>query len=167
MYALINSEGLVVNVILLDDETGYTPDEGLTLVATDVAGIGWTYLNGEFTAPVPIVPEPVPEPTVSRIVPKSIWLASLYPVETREFARLECISKALTVEDYAVSPQENMQTYMHTMWAAFLVHWNGLGNDIDLADANVIQGLNLFGGLCLPPLTNERIQEILDWELER
>jgi hypothetical protein len=60
-YALINAAGLVVNVILLDDPTDYTPPSGQRLIkipAGTAAGIGWTYVNGQFIAPPD--PEPVP-----------------------------------------------------------------------------------------------------------
>lgn len=50
-YCLIDAAGNVVNVILYDGISPYKPPEGLTLVQSDVAGIGWTYANGVFTNP--------------------------------------------------------------------------------------------------------------------
>lgn len=53
-YALIDNTGLVVNTIVCVDLSQYTIPQGLTAedVGTTGAGIGWTYANGTFTAPV-------------------------------------------------------------------------------------------------------------------
>jgi hypothetical protein len=58
-YAIISSTGLVVNTIEWDGATFWQPPAGHIAVATDEAGIGYTYANGTFTAP----PEPPPGPT--------------------------------------------------------------------------------------------------------
>ena len=53
-YALINADGLVVNAIVWDGQTDYTPADGLTVVAVpdDVgAGPGWTYDGTNWVAP--------------------------------------------------------------------------------------------------------------------
>jgi len=50
-YALINN-GLVENVIELDDPNQWTPPGGQLLVASDVASIGDTYADGGFVKPV-------------------------------------------------------------------------------------------------------------------
>ena len=55
-YALINADGLVVNAIVWDGQTEYTPADGLTAVAIpdDVgAGPGWTYNGADWIAPPP------------------------------------------------------------------------------------------------------------------
>jgi hypothetical protein len=51
-WCLIDTSGSVDNVISYDGVAPYTPPTGMTLVQSDVAGIGWTYENGVFTAPV-------------------------------------------------------------------------------------------------------------------
>ena len=150
MFAIIDN-GTVVG--LSETEEGIVHE---TVEAPEGVQVGWSYLDGEFLPPV--------TPVENRIVPKSLWLASLYTEEARQFARLDCVAAALTAADYAVTPQQNMLLYMHTLWAAFLVHWRALGTEIDLADQKVQEGLNLFGGLCIPPLSPARVQEILDWQ---
>lgn len=63
--ALVNSEGLVENVILVGPD--YDPPEALTLVTLvdeDQVGPGWRRVNGEWVEPEPVEPEPVePAPT--------------------------------------------------------------------------------------------------------
>lgn len=52
-YAVIR-DGKVVNVILWDGKTEYDPGEGVELVELPAgAGIGWSYVKGEFAAPPP------------------------------------------------------------------------------------------------------------------
>jgi len=61
-YALVNADGLVVNAIVWDGQTDYTPAEGLTVVAIHDgvrAGPGWTYDGTNWIAPPP---EPDIEP---------------------------------------------------------------------------------------------------------
>ena len=59
-YAVVDSDGLVVNVVLWDGEpTKWTPPDGCTLVPLPyvteddgyrryTGGIGWTYRDGQF-----------------------------------------------------------------------------------------------------------------------
>ena len=59
-YALINADGLVVNAIVWDGETEYTPPDGLTAVAIPDgvgAGPGWTYDGSDWVAPPPVEDE--------------------------------------------------------------------------------------------------------------
>jgi hypothetical protein len=46
-------DGLIVNAIVYDGEQDYTPPEGLALIERGDSGawIGWSYADGEFTAP--------------------------------------------------------------------------------------------------------------------
>ena len=63
-YAIINSNGLVDNIILWDEATQWSPPEGMTMVKVEdiLCSIGWKYENEVFTDPNP-PPEPVTEPT--------------------------------------------------------------------------------------------------------
>ncbi len=50
-YAIVKN-GLVINVIVLDEQTSWEPPDGCELVELqDCAGIGWGYVNGSFIAP--------------------------------------------------------------------------------------------------------------------
>ena len=52
-YAIINSENIVVNAIIWDGETPWSPPEGHTaILLTGFAGIDWSYVNGEFIPPL-------------------------------------------------------------------------------------------------------------------
>jgi len=57
--ALVDPSGAIVNVVVLDDEAQWTPPEGLSVVRDDsnVAAIGGTYIDGQFTKP----PQPDPD----------------------------------------------------------------------------------------------------------
>lgn len=69
-YALIDAAGNVINTILWDSTTPYTPPDGLTVVANPSgAGIGWTYVNGIFNAP--------PAPAVSLAQAQAAAVAGL------------------------------------------------------------------------------------------
>ena len=53
-YALVDSDGLVVNAIVWDGETEYNAPGGLTVVAVPDgvgAGPGWTYDGTNWIAP--------------------------------------------------------------------------------------------------------------------
>lgn len=63
-FAVIDGE-TVVNVI--EAEPGFTLD-GFKLIASKVAGPGWTYKGGKFTAP-----DPVPAPTNGFTYKADIW----------------------------------------------------------------------------------------------
>lgn len=55
-YALVNADGLVVNAIVWDGQTDYTPADGLTAVSIPdgvKAGPGWTYNGTDWIAPPP------------------------------------------------------------------------------------------------------------------
>lgn len=64
--AIIDKSGLVDNVA--DVGSGdWSPPANHTAVASDVAEIGWTYKNGQFTAPVVVpVPPVVPDEVTRR-----------------------------------------------------------------------------------------------------
>lgn len=50
-YCVIDENGIVQNIILYDGISTYIQPEGILLVQSDIAGIGWTYENGIFTNP--------------------------------------------------------------------------------------------------------------------
>lgn len=53
-YALIDTDGKVVNVVLWDGDTKkWRAPSGLTAVQSDAAGIDDTYADGTFTPPTP------------------------------------------------------------------------------------------------------------------
>ena len=49
-YAVIENN-TVVNVVLWDGESEWSPDNGVAIPAADGVGIGWSYADGAFTAP--------------------------------------------------------------------------------------------------------------------
>jgi len=63
-YAVVNASGLVINVIMWDGESVWTPPDGCYPVplGDTGAGIGWTYDGEKFTAP------PEPEPSHDELV---------------------------------------------------------------------------------------------------
>ena len=82
-YAIISSTGLVVNTIEWDGATFWRPPTGHTAVATDEAGIGWTYADGVFIAPEP-EPMPEPEPVPVLTTEQKLEAAGLTVAELKE-----------------------------------------------------------------------------------
>jgi hypothetical protein len=57
IYAVIDATTLVINIVVWDGKPPWTPPQDCIAVAIPEgsnAGIGWTYVGGEFIAP----PEP-------------------------------------------------------------------------------------------------------------
>lgn len=55
-YAVLNSDSLVVNVVVFNGIDAWNPPEGCTSVEIPEdsgAGIGWSYVDGEFVSPEP------------------------------------------------------------------------------------------------------------------
>jgi len=55
-YAVLNSDSLVVNVVVFNGIDAWNPPEGCTCVEIPKdsgAGIGWSYVDGEFVSPEP------------------------------------------------------------------------------------------------------------------
>lgn len=53
-YLVIDSSGLVVNTIIWDGKSTWAPPEGhqaIKLPKNSEAGIGWSYIDGQFTPP--------------------------------------------------------------------------------------------------------------------
>jgi hypothetical protein len=66
-YAIINAAGLVVNTIVWDGKNWQPPAESTAIKIPNgtIAGIGYTYANGTFTAPPAPPPGPTPPPQPS------------------------------------------------------------------------------------------------------
>jgi hypothetical protein len=63
-YAIIHN-GFVVNIIEYEDQPSTPPagfEDGYVAIQTNVASIGWTYTNGEFTNPNLLETVEVPAP---------------------------------------------------------------------------------------------------------
>ena len=64
-YALVNIKtGIVESVIVWDGESEWAPPDGLQAIQSEIAGIGWLYAAGEFTAPPPPAPPPLTQPEI-------------------------------------------------------------------------------------------------------
>lgn len=63
-YALV-ADGMVENIIWVENPDDYDPGEKVIALATDEVAIGWLYVNGQFEAP-----PPPPEPR--KLVAKSV-----------------------------------------------------------------------------------------------
>lgn len=62
-YCVIDiASAIVINVIIWDGESEWSPPDGCIAVPSAVAGIGWTYKEGEFTPP------PVEPPTPAELL---------------------------------------------------------------------------------------------------
>lgn len=64
--ALVDSTGVVQNIIEYNPEGNYEPPEGFTLLDAEGAEIGGGWDGAQFTAPPPAELSPAPEPPPSR-----------------------------------------------------------------------------------------------------
>ena len=82
-YAIVKN-GLVINVVVLSDQTSWEPPDDCELVKLqDCAGIGWTYANGTVIAPEP-EPTPDPEPVPVLTTEQKLEAAGLTVAELKE-----------------------------------------------------------------------------------
>jgi hypothetical protein len=80
-YAIIK-DGVVVNVIEYESQPSTPPagfEDGYVAIQTNVASIGWTYANGQFTNPNPpeVVEMPAPKSLTDLILESPTELAKL------------------------------------------------------------------------------------------
>jgi hypothetical protein len=61
-YAIVNSNGIVDNIILWDEASQWSPPEGMTMVKLEdvLCDMGWKYENEVFTDPNPPT-DPTPD----------------------------------------------------------------------------------------------------------
>lgn len=52
-FAVVDSDGIIINMVVWDGESEWAPPEGTTAIDAGESGcgIGWTYKDGVFTAP--------------------------------------------------------------------------------------------------------------------
>ena len=88
-YAIIDSTNTVINVVVWDGESPWTPSQDCIVVAIpedSSAGIGWTYVDGEFIAP----PRPEPPAPSAPLTPAEKLAASgLTVAELKELLGLD------------------------------------------------------------------------------
>lgn len=97
-YAVVQGQS-VVNIIVWDGAEGWEPGDGQTLVATEDAGIGWTYADGMFSEPPPPEePEASAEPV--RITRLRLKNELLTPAELLAYNKAKRDVAALTAADY-------------------------------------------------------------------
>lgn len=52
-YAVVNSESKVINIIIWDGVSPYSPPDGFQLIKSDTAIIGWEWDGQSFVNPQP------------------------------------------------------------------------------------------------------------------
>jgi hypothetical protein len=79
-FAIVD-EGVVINIVLVDPESGWTPDSGsmYELDDTSLVSIGWSLADGVFTPPAPAV-EPVPQSITPLQARKGLRASGLKPM---------------------------------------------------------------------------------------
>lgn len=50
-YAVVDSDGNVVNVVIWDGESDWSPPEDCTVIPHETAGRGGTLIDGKYTTP--------------------------------------------------------------------------------------------------------------------
>jgi hypothetical protein len=129
-YAVINTvTGIVENMILWDgtEESGWYPPEGCIAVQTDVAGIGWTYVDGVFIPPpIPEVPPPTPEQILASQSTKLQGLTQLAAAQKSALTnRIGTLNDAIelemaTPEEVAELPVRQAQLLEWKRYAVYL-----------------------------------------------
>lgn len=97
-YAVVQGQ-TVVNVIVWDGVEGWEPIDGQTLVASEDAGIGWTYADGVFSEPPPPEAPEVPADPI-RITRLRLKNELLTPGELLAYNKTKRDVMALTAADY-------------------------------------------------------------------
>lgn len=115
-YAIVDGIN-VINVIDYDEQPSNPPpgfDEPIIAVQSDVAGPGWTYVDGQFVAPP--VPAPTPEQLIEQckttafsILQATDWTAIpdvADPLKSNPYLmnQDEFVAYRSTVRNYAVNP---------------------------------------------------------------
>lgn len=99
------------------EESGWYPSEGYIAVETDVASIGWTYVDGGFIPPpIPEVPPPTPAEILAS---QSAKLQSLTATANSQKAaltnRIATLQDAIDnvgidgMEEFAATPEEQLE----------------------------------------------------------
>lgn len=65
-YAVVDAAGNVINIVEWDGASDWRRPAGVQAVQTDIAGLGWTYLAGQFTPPPPPPPDIRPPDDIAR-----------------------------------------------------------------------------------------------------
>lgn len=110
-------DGLVVNTVVWDGVSDWNPNEGEAIEAGEDVGIGWSYANGEFSAP------PVPKLTQAEIVAQAdIKKASFMQTASSKISVLQ------DAVDYEMATAE--ETAALTAWKKYRVLLNRIDTSI-------------------------------------
>lgn len=100
-YAVIEN-GTVVNVVLWDGESDWSPDIGIAVPAGDDVGIGWSYKKGKFTPP------PSPPLTPESIAAKNMAMAqAAYNLAT---AKITALNEQIADDDYTGTTEDEVNS---------------------------------------------------------
>ena len=100
----------VVNVVLWDGESEWSPDNGVAIPAADGVGIGWSYADGVFTAP------PAPQPTPEDISAANIAKSKLE--YERATASIVALNEQIEDADYAGTTEAEVSAEL-TAWTDY------------------------------------------------
>jgi hypothetical protein len=103
--------------------------------------------------------ETTPQPVLKCLVSKSLWLGQLNFPEKMKLAELEARVGAINWD----APPADAFALKLRYFAAFVSQFGKLGDYIDLADQDVLEGLELFRDLM--GMSLERMDELLDYDL--
>lgn len=106
-YAMIDiSLGAVVNTIVLDEDSDWTPPEGFIVVRNDVASIGWSYADGVFSPP------PIPP-----LTPQEIFATN----QNEQISRLSAAAQSMApvVAMITIGDATDAETLAAKAWQAY------------------------------------------------
>lgn len=109
IYAVVENE-IVVNVILWDGESEWSPDNGVAIIADSGVSIGWSYVDEVFTPPPP------PKPTPEDIAAKNLASAqSEYDSATKS---INALNEQIADSDYNGTTEEAVKDELYA-WTEY------------------------------------------------
>lgn len=151
-YALIAAD-TIVSGAEWDGVTPWTPPNGWTAIPwPEGAGVGWSLVDGVWTAPPP-APVPAPEPVR---IPKIDFLRLFTAAETAAFQRRRREVAALTVADYDDPAQAGLVAL-----ESFLLRFDAT-DTFEVGHPDIINGVALL--VALGVLTEQRAAQVLAGE---
>lgn len=110
-YAVVEDE-LVINIVLWDGKSDWSPGAGIAVPAGDDVGIGWSYKKGKFTPP------PIPEPSPDEISARN--LASAQAAYGAATLAINALNEQIEDADYSGTTEDSVKAEI-AAWIAYRV----------------------------------------------
>lgn len=115
-FAVIDAQNVVINIVVLESDSGWTPPEGMRALESSEAGIGWTVSGDQFSPP--IVEEPPTEALVPDLVTRRQGRLALLAA-----GKLEAVEGIVSAAgrqaqiEYEADTWERSNQFLQAVWA--------------------------------------------------